>query len=140
MKKTAKITVRGTVQGVGFRPFIHKLAESNSISGNVSNLPGSVVIHACGTPENLEKFINEIEAKKPPASMIDEIKVSFTGKKINTRGFRIIESGKSGEIKAVTPDLAVCAKCAAELFDKKNRRYMYPFINCTDCGPPQVPC
>ena len=135
MKKTVKITVRGIVQGVGFRPFIHKLALRHKLTGKVYNKTGSVYIEAQGEEKNIRKFYEAISEKKPFPAVISDIKMSFYSKKFFYRKFSIEKSKKSAGIKLVSPDLAICPECKKELLDRNNRRYGYPFINCTNCGP-----
>jgi len=135
MKESFLIVVKGIVQGVGFRPFIHKLAEKYKINGIVYNKTGSVHIEINSSEEILKKFINDIKNKKPPACILESINFKKLKIKKSFRDFKIIESKKTKEIKFIPPDLRICEKCLKELFDPKNRRYKYPFINCTNCGP-----
>ncbi len=130
-----RIEIQGTVQGVGFRPFVYRLANENSLSGWVSNDVSGVVIEVEGGREKLESFIGRLQLEKPSISHID----SLTKKEIEPdykSGMHIIDSGSRGKKSAlVLPDLAICPDCHAEIFDPKNRRYLYPFTNCTNCGP-----
>ena len=131
---TYNIKIFGIVQGVGFRPFVKNLADTFFIFGTVANRGSYVEIFAQSSEKNLENFIDAIKKNSPPRSAI--LKLDFT--KIpekNFSDFKIIESTHElGDI-FVSPDIAICKKCSEELFDKNNRRYLHPFINCTACGP-----
>lgn len=135
MDKRIKIFVKGAVQGVGFRPFIFKLAGSLGLKGYVLNSPQGVVIEAEGSKVKLDEFISRIRSDKPPVSLIQNISVE----ELNLNGFKQFEIRKSGEggqpNAIVLPDIATCKECFDEVFDPANRRYLYPFTNCTNCGP-----
>ena len=126
--------VYGIVQGVGFRPFVSRIADSCGISGSVCNKGPFVEIFAEGTQEQVSEFRRRLTADAPDRSSIlkvDETSAEPTG----STEFKIIHSAKvKGDI-FVSPDIATCPKCRAELFDPKDRRYLHPFINCTACGP-----
>ncbi|MCW7076757.1 MAG: carbamoyltransferase HypF [Candidatus Syntrophoarchaeum sp.] len=129
-----RIRVEGVVQGVGFRPFIYRLAKLHSLKGYVKNLSSSVEILVSGKEDKLNAFLRDIEEKKPPLSRIDKISLD-TWDEDNFKAFRIEKSGGAREGRLVIPpDIALCKDCLDELFDNKNRRYLYPFINCTNCG------
>ena len=132
---TYKIKVFGIVQGVGFRPFIDRLANRFHLKGSVANRGSYVEIFAQGAEDIIKNFCNAIKNEAPPrAIIIDMVSTKITASK-EFDDFRIIESEhESGDI-FVSPDIAICEKCKAELFDVNNRRYLHPFINCTDCGP-----
>jgi hydrogenase maturation protein HypF len=126
------------VQGVGFRPFVHRLAREHSISGWVRNDAQGVSIEASADTEQLDAFEKALTSQAPFAACVDEVlRLSDIASASNTPdGFQILESDSGGDLQAkISPDLAVCADCAAELFDPANRRHRYPFINCTNCGP-----
>ena len=129
------IKVFGIVQGVGFRPFISRLAAEFFILGSVANKGSYVEIFASGAAENLEKFVTAITEKAPPRSAILKIDVTEILSTKNFSSFEIIESEHEAGDIFVSPDIAICENCAKELFDKNNRRYLHPFINCTACGP-----
>ncbi len=131
---TKRIKVYGIVQGVGFRPTVARHAASLGIKGSVSNLGPYVEIYAQGEEEQVDKFIDLIRTQPPKRAAI--LKMDVKVKDVPAYDeFNIIESAKtSGEI-FVSPDIAICDECLAELFDKNNRRYLHPFINCTCCGP-----
>lgn len=129
------VRVTGAVQGVGFRPFVHALATSLSLTGLVRNDPFGVEIVVEGSPATLEAFLQRLLDDAPPLSLVE----SVTAKKIEPAGmtgFSIAESSGVGPTDTyVTADAATCPDCLRELFDPADRRYRYPFINCTACGP-----
>ena len=128
------LRVTGLVQGVGFRPFVYRLAERHSLAGWVRNVAGTVEIHVEGAGDDLELFQEELFRETPPIARIDGLEWADR----HPRGaaeFRIIESADADGIRPVTPDLAICADCEAELFDVLDRRFRHPFITCTNCGP-----
>ena len=134
----ARIDVSGVIQGVGFRPFIYRLANEQGLTGNVANTAAGVTIEVDGTDRQIDHFIETIASDKPPLAAIAALTVdknANSGKQTAT-GFNIRQSLSSGgKIGPITPDSDVCRNCLAELFDPADRRYSYPFINCTDCGP-----
>ena len=136
MVERVQITVRGIVQGVGFRPFVYSLAVGRSLKGRVLNTPGGVLIDVEGEPHALEQFLGEISASAPPLARIDSISRAEGLSLAHYTDFRIVESESGGESRApVSPDVATCDDCLGELFDPTDRRHRYPFINCTNCGP-----
>ncbi|MBN2543342.1 carbamoyltransferase HypF [bacterium] len=130
-----RIKIRGVVQGVGFRPFIYKLAKSHKLSGFVYNNTEGVVVEVQGSETGILKFIFDIERKSPPLSQIESI--SHEEISVSNDGGFIIKPSESEKEKFVllSPDIATCEDCLNELFDPEDRRYKYPFINCTNCGP-----
>jgi hydrogenase maturation protein HypF len=130
-----KITVRGAVQGVGFRPFVYRLAIGAGLAGWVNNSPQGVFIEIEGPRPTLEVFLLRLEADKPPRSSIQSLEASWLDP-VGYAGFSIRESETGGARTAlVLPDIATCPDCLAEIFDPHNRRFGYPFTNCTNCGP-----
>lgn len=130
-----KIHIQGAVQGVGFRPFVWRLATDLNLSGWVRNTGFGVFIEAEGTRVAVAKFLSLIPVEKPPLARIHSFK-HFYLDPIGTIDFKIDQSSDSSETTAwMLPDIATCPDCSAELFDPENRRYLYPFINCTHCGP-----
>ncbi len=126
-----KLTVRGVVQGVGFRPFVHRIALKLGLKGYVKNTgDGSVEIVI---DSKVKEFLNSLHSEKPPAVVIDDVKVEKI-EDLNFSDFRIVESGGKSELSLPPPDMAICDECLSELFDPKDRRYLYPFISCTNCG------
>ncbi|MCQ2969066.1 MAG: carbamoyltransferase HypF [Clostridium sp.] len=130
-----KIIVKGIVQGVGFRPFIYKNAVKNNLMGFVNNTSKGVFIEVEGHENKINSFINEIREKPPVLSKVTDIKI--IDKEIEGfKNFKIIESIEEEEaITLISPDIAICNDCIKDISDKNNRRYRYPFTNCTNCGP-----
>jgi hydrogenase maturation protein HypF len=129
------ILVHGLVQGVGFRPFVHNLAVGLGLVGSVRNETGVVRIEVEGNPEDLDRFLAGLADRPPPLAQIE----SLTWEKQPLRGdreFRIDSSSSRGQGQIlISPDVATCPECLAELFDPADRRFRYPFLNCTSCGP-----
>ena len=130
------IRIYGIVQGVGFRPFVSRLADRYNISGSVCNKGSYVEIIARADEPVIGDFVHAIEAEAPERSAIVKVKVMDYPLDIEAQsGFEIaLSKHEDGQI-FVSPDIATCPDCARELFDKNNRRYLHPFINCTQCGP-----
>ena len=129
------IKVRGVVQGVGFRPFVFRLARANTLAGWVSNGEEGVEIVLEGADQNIETFVQELTAAPPPAAQITEIDVRAISP-VGLDDFRIHESYRRDRPSTrISPDLPVCEDCLRELFDPADKRYRYPYINCTNCGP-----
>ena len=127
--------VQGAVQGVGFRPFIFRLATSLNLTGWVSNGNQGVRLEVEGDPACIRQFLGLIETDKPPRCFIQSMESSFLDPAGYT-GFEIRRSDASGTRSAIVlPDIATCPDCRREMFDPANRRYRYPFTNCTNCGP-----
>jgi hydrogenase maturation protein HypF len=130
-----RIRVGGTVQGVGFRPFVHRLAVDAGLAGRVWNDASGVTVEAFGPPAALEAFGRRLRDAPPPAARI----ATFTAEPIpaeDVAGFEIVASAAADEARVPIPaDLATCAACAREVADPADRRHRYPFTNCTDCGP-----
>lgn len=133
--RLAHINVRGIVQGVGFRPFVYGLATKHNLKGWVYNTSEDVKIAVEGEAEAVEKFRLELQTKAPPLARIEDIAVTYyppTGYK----GFEIRPSiAEEGKYQLISPDIATCKACLSELLNPNDRRYRYPFINCTNCGP-----
>jgi hydrogenase maturation protein HypF len=129
------ISVKGVVQGVGFRPFVYQMAHARGLTGWVTNTSGEVRIEVEGLPDALEKFLGDLEEKAPPQSHITDI-MSIKLEPFGYNKFVIRESmAEAGKYQLISPDLATCPECRAEIFDPADRRYRYPFTNCTNCGP-----
>ncbi|EQB62466.1 MAG: (NiFe) hydrogenase maturation protein HypF [candidate division Zixibacteria bacterium RBG-1] len=130
-----RLLVKGTVQGVGFRPFVFRLAKKLGLTGRVYNNSTGVIIDLEGKSETLEKFLVQLKSEKPPASTITEVNreilpLQYCG------DFQIQKSAGKQELKLHVPaDIATCPDCEREIFDFKDKRYEYPFTNCTNCGP-----
>jgi hydrogenase maturation protein HypF len=130
-----KIIVRGAVQGVGFRPFVYRLATELKLNGWVSNSGQGVFIEVEGGRDSLQGFLLRLEKDKPPRAVVQSLESSFLDP-IGHRGFEIRESENRGDKTAlILPDIATCADCLREILDPANRRFHYPFTNCTNCGP-----
>ncbi|MBN2280066.1 MAG: carbamoyltransferase HypF [Candidatus Marinimicrobia bacterium] len=133
---TYQIHVSGTVQGVGFRPTVYNLAQNQNLFGFVLNDSEGVKIHLQSSHQNLEKFIDTLRQYKPPRSIIQSIDIKEYYSHIIFKDFQIKFSEATQSVATqISPDLDVCKDCLAELFDESNPRYLYPFINCTNCGP-----
>ena len=131
----AKITVHGAVQGVGFRPFVYRLATQLRLAGWVLNSSQGVFIEVEGPLDLLQQFLARLEKEKPPLAIIQSLESSFLDI-VSYQGFEIRYSDDTGPKTAlILPDIAICADCLRELLDPSNRRYRYPFTNCTNCGP-----
>lgn len=130
-----RILVRGVVQGVGFRPFVYRLAQAHAIRGWVLNEETGVEIHAEAPDANLDAFIDALTRQKPAAAVIGAVEVANSCVE-KCAEFTIRESrSRHAASTRISPDLPVCERCLAEMFDPSDRRYRYPYINCTDCGP-----
>ncbi len=135
MTAARSVCVRGIVQGVGFRPFVFRLARANSLAGWVLNQEAGVDIHLEGAEPALDAFLHELTAQPPRAAQITAIDV-LPSEAAGLRDFTIRESNRNGHPSVrISPDLPVCEECLAELFDPADSRYLYPYINCTNCGP-----
>ncbi|MBF0557637.1 MAG: carbamoyltransferase HypF [Nitrospirae bacterium] len=130
--KSFLLSIKGIVQGVGFRPFVYNLAKEFGVKGSVRNTSGGVVIEVEG--DRCEDFIDAVQRRHPPLAKIDTVDV----REVPAKGhddFIIISSSDSGSFTLVSPDASLCDECRNELFNPLDRRYLYPFINCTNCGP-----
>ncbi|MGA2454807.1 MAG: carbamoyltransferase HypF [Solirubrobacteraceae bacterium] len=126
--------VDGVVQGVGFRPFVHRLAHEHALTGWVRNDERGVLLEVEGEQAAVERFLERLGGEPPPLASVEQVsteRMPPTG----LEGFRILESTTGAPAALVSPDVAPCADCLAELFDASDRRHRYPFINCTNCGP-----
>lgn len=130
-----RISVRGVVQGVGFRPFVYALADRYKLRGWVRNTSAGVEIEVDGAPQALQSFVDSLQREAPPLARIDECVVEE--KEVDGfRSFRILRSSpQPGAFQPISPDVSLCEDCRRELHDPQDRRYRYPFINCTNCGP-----
>jgi hydrogenase maturation protein HypF len=129
------IEVVGVVQGVGFRPFVYRLAGQNGLSGWVRNTSGSVQIEVEGEEEALNSFLRQLKTEAPSICRIESIKTSQQ-QVAGYQGFEIKTSrAQEGKYQLISPDIATCRQCLEEILDPDNRRYRYPFTNCTNCGP-----
>jgi hydrogenase maturation protein HypF len=130
-----QIRVSGIVQGVGFRPYIYRLAANHGLAGHISNTAAGVTIEVQGESQAVEGFLDSMPRQAPPLARITDVRVAAIASN-GDRHFHILASEKSAAAQTlIAPDVAVCADCLRELFDRTDRRYGYPFINCTNCGP-----
>ncbi len=130
------IHVKGIVQGVGFRPFVYRMAKKYLINGWVLNAADGVYIHAEGESKLVDEFIMELSDNAPAASRVEEIDIKEVPlEDFDSFEIRFSDDDAVEETTLVSPDLATCSDCVAELFNPNDRRYRYPFINCTNCGP-----
>jgi hydrogenase maturation protein HypF len=135
MANACSIRVRGVVQGVGFRPFVYRLARANTLTGWVLNGDQGVEIHLEGADQDMESFVRQMQSKPPAAASISDVEVGSAPCEGLT-GFTIRESHQTERPTVrVSPDLPICEDCLKECFDSENPRYHYPYINCTNCGP-----
>ena len=130
-----RVEVSGVVQGVGFRPFVYQIAKDSGLTGWVRNTSGSVEIEVEGEEEALEIFLHQLETKAPTICRIEDISVS----RQPIAGYQNFEiktsQAQEGRYQLISPDIATCQKCLKEIMDTNDRRYRYPFTNCTNCGP-----
>ena len=134
-KERRILEITGIVQGVGFRPTVYRLAKEHHLKGFVRNDSGGVTIDIEGDVQNISKFLDELDSSLPPRASVQTMKV----KSLEPAGYREFKIDMSVEEKEktslVSPDIATCSDCLHELFDAEDRRFRYPFINCTNCGP-----
>ena len=129
------IHVTGVVQGVGFRPFIYGLSQQLGLTGWVRNTSAGVEINIDGFPKDIDSFTTRIETEKPPLARIDTL-TTQRGSLSGYSTFEIIQSVEiSHAFQPISPDIGICPDCLTELFNPDDRRYLYPFTNCTNCGP-----
>ncbi|UXM85053.1 carbamoyltransferase HypF [Methanococcus aeolicus] len=136
--KTKKIIIEGIVQGVGFRPFVYRIAKKHNLNGFVINKGGCVEVMIQGAPKNITQFIQHLKNEKPELSKIDKIEIEETITTTIYTDFKIKESESQKEMEkgesTIPADVAICEECLKEMMDKNNRRYNYPFTACTNCG------
>ena len=130
-----RVIIRGAVQGVGFRPFVYRLAAEMKLPGWVSNSAQGVFIEVEGEKDTLNQFLFRLQKETPPRAFIQSLEFSF----LDPTGFTSFEIRKSDsagtKTALVLPDISTCPDCLKEIFNPSNRRYIYPFTNCTNCGP-----
>ncbi|NOR90182.1 MAG: carbamoyltransferase HypF [Anaerolineales bacterium] len=130
-----RIHIQGVVQGVGFRPFVFSLAEASSLTGWVRNTSAGVEIEVDGSPNALDTFVASLRTDAPPLARIDSIEVATCEPGLYS-DFTILPSKSLADAsQPISPDVSLCADCRRELYDPADRRFRYPFINCTNCGP-----
>ena len=132
----AWIHIRGIVQGVGFRPFIHRQVRDRDLRGTIKNTSSGVELELEGERDALERFVAELPSMAPKLAVIEEVEVSWFDACRGFADFRILGSKTEAQRDTlISPDIAICDDCLRELLDPADRRYRYPFINCTNCGP-----
>src|SRR4030042_3103106 len=130
-----RIHITGIVQGVGFRPFVYHQANRQGLTGWVNNTSAGVDIEVNGEPEEITFFIQNLKTEAPPLARIDSIEYHQIPFNLYN-AFEIIQSMEvTDAFQPISPDICICQDCLSELFDPQNKRYRYPFINCTNCGP-----
>lgn len=134
MAVRAQVVVGGIVQGVGFRPFVYRLAQDHRLAGWVLNSTQGVVIEVEGERDRIDRFLAELAASPPPQALIERVETNFLPP-IGHSSFVIEASREGDEFVLISPDICICADCLRELRDPRDRRHAYPFINCTNCGP-----
>ena len=145
MEVRRQINVSGIVQGVGFRPYVYRLATGRHLRGTIRNTSAGVTIEIQGPAETVQDFVEHLPAEAPPLARITGFTVNEVpclamqigdGDEEDDQDFRIVHSHEGEEVRTlISPDVALCRDCLRELFDANDRRYRYPFINCTNCGP-----
>ncbi len=134
-----RFTVTGVVQGVGFRPFVHRIASELGLAGFVGNDSGAVFLEVQGDRARIDEFARRLRAEAPPLARITSVSAVDVTASAGVRGFRIVESrtisGAHIFKTPIPPDIAVCDDCIRELFDPRDRRHRHPFVTCTNCGP-----
>ena len=135
MEVNKKLHITGVVQGVGFRPFIYQLARRYHLKGYILNDTSGVSIEIEGSEHTINSFIEALQDELPPLARIDSL-VRNTGEYTGYNSFKIVQSEEANDkTTLVSPDIAICEQCLTEMNDLDDRRYDYPFINCTNCGP-----
>lgn len=134
-QRRARLTAQGIVQGVGFRPFVYRLAADLGLAGWICNSPSGVTIEVEGSGDRIETFARRLQTDQPPHASIKNQRLEWL-EPVGYAGFAVRESdGAGGKTAVILPDIAVCPDCLREMNDPADRRYRYPFINCTNCGP-----
>lgn len=132
----AFIKIHGIVQGVGFRPFIHKLVRHYALRGYIKNTSSGVELELEGEHRELERFVADVPVKAPKLAVIESVECEYSPELKNFEDFRILQSKTEAQRNTlISPDICICDDCLRELRDRRDRRYHYPFINCTNCGP-----
>ena len=130
------IKIHGIVQGVGFRPFVHRLVRTHGLTGSIRNTSSGVELELEGERAALEAFASELPEKAPKLAVIEQVETVWGGELQGYAGFTILRShAEEKRDTLISPDIGICDDCLRELLDPRDRRYRYPFINCTNCGP-----
>ena len=133
--RRVRAEISGIVQGVGFRPFLHRLAAREQLTGWARNTPAGVELELEGPAAALDRFVETVRTAPPPLAVVEDLTVQPLAGRGGYGGFAILPSTAGAAATLAAPDLAPCPACLEELADPADRRYRYPFINCTDCGP-----
>ena len=134
--RRCRLLASGQVQGVGFRPFVYRLALRHGLTGRVGNTSDGVRIEVQGPPDAVDAFCRELPATLPPLARLTSCAAEYVEPLPEESAFAIVpSSGRSGHHVLVSPDVGACPDCLADMEDPGNRRYRYPFTNCTNCGP-----
>ena len=134
-KQRLRLVIRGAVQGVGFRPFVYRLATQLGLTGWVKNTSQGVFVEVEGPAPALSEYVRRVDEERPPRSFIASLEATYLDP-VGFASFEVRPSDQSGQKTAlVLPDIATCSECLGEVLDPANRRYLYPFTNCTNCGP-----
>ena len=135
MAKRVRVNINGIVQGVGFRPLVYRYAKRGNLAGWVSNTSEGVVIEVEGNSEKVDDFLKSLKSFPPPQAKITRLSTSLIPPQ-NDKQFEILPSIVHSQVKTqISPDIATCPECLEELSSPGDRRYLYPFLNCTNCGP-----
>ena len=130
------IRIHGIVQGVGFRPFVHRLVREHGLAGSIRNTSSGVELELEGERRALEAFVQALPKRAPKLALIEQIETEWGLPPRGRKDFQILQShAEEKRNTLVSPDIGICEDCRRELLDPKDRRYRYPFINCTNCGP-----
>src|SRR5205085_1900936 len=136
MVERRRLRVTGTVQGVGFRPFVYRIAGELGLNGSVANDSRGVIVDAEAPAAALDRFADRLVAELPPLADIESLDIDTVDEPLGATAFTIVDSRVEGApAVAVSVDVATCADCTREMLDPADRRFGYPFINCTNCGP-----
>ncbi len=131
-----EIRISGIVQGVGFRPFVYRLARNLGLCGSIANTPSGVIIRVRGREQDITLLMRKIEEEPPPLSRIFSLEAVPCHAELSEEGFSITESHRNGRVNTqISPDTATCHECVQDIMDRQNRRFDYAFTNCTNCGP-----
>lgn len=133
--KQLTITVKGLVQGVGYRPFVYASARKLGLAGSVANSGRGVEIVVSGASRNVDEFINILKKAPPPLAHVLELSSRETSCELLSDEFTIVDSQGVVVSTLISPDIAICDDCLRDIFSPDNRRFHYPFTNCTNCGP-----
>ncbi|MBQ8216573.1 MAG: acylphosphatase, partial [Oscillospiraceae bacterium] len=131
-----RLKIKGIVQGVGFRPWVHRMTGDFSLRGYIRNSSSGVELELEGERSDLEGFVKALRHSPPPLALIESVEEEYSRELLGFEGFEIRRSLREEKrATLISPDVAICPDCLRELNEPADRRYRYPFINCTNCGP-----